>query len=125
MADTGPIPEWITNTSFSHCKFKWTSSINFVIRIHSVDPICQHAREFFSVGLANLEDHPIRRGSLRASDRPKKRADRRKFKETRHPVYRGVRRRNGNMWVCELQSPIRSREYGWDVSNCRDGCTGA
>ncbi|XP_055961529.1 dehydration-responsive element-binding protein 1E-like [Mercurialis annua] len=38
-----------------------------------------------------------------ASGNPKKRAGRRVFKETRHPVYRGVRRRNGNKWVCELR----------------------
>ncbi|KAK7265535.1 hypothetical protein RJT34_33155 [Clitoria ternatea] len=40
-----------------------------------------------------------------ASTRPKKRAGRRIFKETRHPVYRGVRRRNNNMWVCEVRVP--------------------
>lgn len=40
-----------------------------------------------------------------ASNQPKKRAGRKKFKETRHPVYRGVRRRNVNRWVCELRPP--------------------
>nr|AUS89371.1 integrase-type DNA-binding protein [Sesuvium portulacastrum] len=40
-----------------------------------------------------------------ASSCPKKRAGRKKFKETRHPVYRGVRQRNGNRWVCELRTP--------------------
>ncbi|XP_057977307.1 dehydration-responsive element-binding protein 1D-like [Malania oleifera] len=42
---------------------------------------------------------------LLASSRPKKRAGRRVFKETRHPVYRGVRSRNPNRWVCELREP--------------------
>ncbi|KAH7848445.1 hypothetical protein Vadar_002789 [Vaccinium darrowii] len=40
-----------------------------------------------------------------ASSQPKKRAGRKKFKETRHPIYRGVRRRNNDRWVCELREP--------------------
>nr|AMK62112.1 CBF/DREB1 transcription factor 1 [Corylus avellana x Corylus heterophylla] len=40
-----------------------------------------------------------------ASSKPKRRAGRKKFKETRHPVYRGVRRRNNNKWVSEMRKP--------------------
>ncbi|GAU50255.1 hypothetical protein TSUD_290810 [Trifolium subterraneum] len=40
-----------------------------------------------------------------AATTPKKRAGRKKFKETRHPVYRGVRRRNLDKWVCEMREP--------------------
>ncbi|XP_078173183.1 dehydration-responsive element-binding protein 1C-like [Carex rostrata] len=37
---------------------------------------------------------------------PKKPSGRIKFKETRHPVYRGVRRRGTlNRWVCEVRNP--------------------
>ncbi|KAJ4954593.1 hypothetical protein NE237_011376 [Protea cynaroides] len=42
---------------------------------------------------------------LLASSRPKRRAGRKKFRETRHPVYRGVRRRNSDKWVCEVREP--------------------
>ncbi|XP_017644355.1 dehydration-responsive element-binding protein 1A-like [Gossypium arboreum] len=40
-----------------------------------------------------------------ATSKPKKRAGRRIFKETRHPIFRGVRQRKKNKWVCELREP--------------------
>ncbi|CAK8532560.1 unnamed protein product [Lathyrus sativus] len=40
-----------------------------------------------------------------AASTPKKRAGRKIFKETRHPVYRGVRKRNLDKWVCEMREP--------------------
>ncbi|KAF3340170.1 CBF-like transcription factor [Carex littledalei] len=36
---------------------------------------------------------------------PKRRAGRTKFRETRHPTYKGVRRRNTDRWVCEVREP--------------------
>ncbi|KAM3271036.1 dehydration-responsive element-binding protein 1F-like [Capsicum chacoense] len=48
-------------------------------------------------------------GLLLAANRPKKRAGRKKFKETRHPIYRGVRRRNNNKWVCEIREPSEQK----------------
>ncbi|XP_009609482.1 dehydration-responsive element-binding protein 1D-like [Nicotiana tabacum] len=50
---------------------------------------------------ANLSDEEV----LLASNNPKKRAGRKKFHETRHPVYRGVRKRNSDKWVCEMRLP--------------------
>nr|ACH63209.1 CRT/DRE binding factor [Rheum australe] len=44
-------------------------------------------------------------GIMLAEHHPKKRAGRKKFKETRHPVYRGIRQRNFDKWVCELREP--------------------
>ncbi|KAK1300858.1 Dehydration-responsive element-binding protein 1F [Acorus calamus] len=35
----------------------------------------------------------------------KRKTGRRKFRETRHPVYRGVRARDGGRWVCEVREP--------------------
>ncbi|KAL8519410.1 hypothetical protein ACS0TY_010375 [Phlomoides rotata] len=52
-------------------------------------------------GKAYLCDHEM----ILASNNPKKRAGRKKFRETRHPVYRGVRRRDSGKWVCEVREP--------------------
>jgi EREBP-like factor len=54
-----------------------------------------------SLTAVHLSDEEVRL----ASRNPKKRAGRKKFKETRHPVYRGVRRRNSGKWVCEVREP--------------------
>jgi EREBP-like factor len=43
---------------------------------------------------------------------PKRRAGRTKFKETRHPVYKGVRSRNPGRWVCEVREP-HGRQRIW------------
>lgn len=40
-----------------------------------------------------------------ASRNLKRHAGRKKFNETRHPMYRGIRRRNGEKWVCEMREP--------------------
>lgn len=40
-----------------------------------------------------------------ATSPPKRRAGRTKFRETRHPIYKGVRLRNGSKWVCEVREP--------------------
>ncbi|MCD9644751.1 hypothetical protein HAX54_033180 [Datura stramonium] len=46
---------------------------------------------------------------LLASSKSKKRTGRKKFKETRHPVYRGVRRRDNDKWVCEMREPTKQK----------------
>ncbi|KAK7392571.1 hypothetical protein VNO78_21014 [Psophocarpus tetragonolobus] len=42
----------------------------------------------------------------------KRKAGRKKFHETRHPVYKGVRKRKGK-WVCELRQPNNKNTRVW------------
>ncbi|KAK1632418.1 hypothetical protein QYE76_006733 [Lolium multiflorum] len=52
---------------------------------------------------SSSHEHPV---AARAPAPPKRPAGRTKFKETRHPVYRGVRRRgSAGRWVCEVRVP--------------------
>ncbi|KAL7253967.1 hypothetical protein ACSBR1_008334 [Camellia fascicularis] len=49
---------------------------------------------------------------LLASSYPKKRGGRKKVRDTRHQVYRGVRWRNNSKWVCEVREPNeKSRKW--------------
>ncbi|XP_026428130.1 dehydration-responsive element-binding protein 1D-like [Papaver somniferum] len=43
----------------------------------------------------------------------KKTSGRKIFKETRHPIYRGVRARKNNKWVCEVREPGNSKSRIW------------
>ncbi|KAG8387531.1 hypothetical protein BUALT_Bualt02G0030700 [Buddleja alternifolia] len=48
---------------------------------------------------------PKRKTPIIIQQKHKRKAGRKIFKETRHPVYRGVRRKNGRKWVCEVREP--------------------
>ncbi|KAL2550328.1 Dehydration-responsive element-binding protein 1D [Forsythia ovata] len=64
--------------------------------VHESSPLSDNG-----ISRAKFSDEEV----LLASNNPKKRAGRKKFRETRHPVYRGVRRRNSGKWVCEVREP--------------------
>lgn len=49
----------------------------------------------------------------------KRKAGRKKFQETRHPVYKGVRKRNGK-WVCELRQPKKKSRVWLGTWPCPD-----
>ncbi|CAN1201028.1 Dehydration-responsive element-binding protein 1F [Linum perenne] len=56
-----------------------------------------------------MDHSSIHDGSTKLSPPTKRKTGRKKFKETRHPVYKGVRRRNGK-WVCEIRHPQQNNK---------------
>ena len=50
-----------------------------------------------------------------ASQNLKKRAGRKKFKETRHPIYQDVRSRKFSKWICEISHPITQSRVSLDT----------
>lgn len=61
---------------------------------------------------SHLQTHP-------QSGMQKRKAGRKKFQETRHPVYKGVRERNGK-WVCELRHPKKKSRVWLGTWPCPD-----
>lgn len=66
----------------------------------------------------NLENEPSNNNQNSPSNpnshKKKTKTGRKKFMETRHPIYKGVRQRNnGNKWVCEILEPNKKKSRIW------------
>lgn len=56
---------------------------------------------------SNDQSPPVEVPSNGSTSSHKRRAGRKKFRETRHPVFRGVRQRGSGKWVCEVREPSK------------------
>ncbi|KAK6794400.1 hypothetical protein RDI58_007853 [Solanum bulbocastanum] len=74
--------------------------MNIFETYHS-DPVILTESSSSSSSSSSFSDEEI----ILASNNPKKPAGRKKFRETRHPIYRGIRMRNSGKWVCEVREP--------------------
>ncbi|MBA0745146.1 hypothetical protein Gogos_007733 [Gossypium gossypioides] len=69
----------------------------------SCKPCSPHSELSFSSSTSSAYDLPL----MVVSSSHKRKAGRKKFKETRHPVFRGVRQRRGSKWVSEIREPYK------------------
>ncbi|GJM99292.1 hypothetical protein PR202_ga16381 [Eleusine coracana subsp. coracana] len=74
----------------------------------------EHSSSSSSSGSSSSETKPASWSSSSPQPAKKRPAGRTKFRETRHPVFRGVRRRgNAGRWVCEVRVPGRRGSRLW------------
>jgi hypothetical protein len=74
----------------------------------------EHSSSSSSSGSSSSETKPASWSSSSPQPAKKRPAGRTKFRETRHPVFRGVRRRApAGRWVCEVRVPWRHGARLW------------